>query len=309
MKYSIIVPVYKVEKYLAQCVDSILSQSFSDFELLLVDDGSPDRSGEICEEYQKQDVRVKVHHRENGGVSAARNFGLDMAKGDYIMFVDSDDWLEVDCLSMCNSLMTEYNLDLLQFSNKRVNDRGETLYITQNESDVVAASEYVSANRLSVCVGGTVFSSNIIKSKKLRFDEGLKLGEDQLFMFRYANGCHRCMRIKDLFYCYRYNMESACVVSNPKDCVCSIRAFQSFELRNLYEEYVQNSILRYFLYPILKTRYLSLKEVWHMLKNESFSSLHRPFRKFEKPFFMLYRYSRFLGLAYLYYVAPQFIKK
>ena len=309
MRYSIIVPVYKAEKYIAQCVDSILSQSLSDFELILVDDGSPDRSGEICEAYQKRDVRVKVYHKENGGVSAARNFGLDMAQGEYVMFVDSDDWLDAECLSTCASLVEKYKLDLLQFNCKRVNDRGEILYTSQGESELVTASEYVSANRLSVCVGGTVFCSNIIKSKNLRFDEGLKLGEDQLFMFRYTNVCHRCMRINALFYCYRYNIESASVTSNPTDCECSIKAFQSFELRDLYEEYVQNSILRYFLYPILKTRYLSLTEVWHMLKNESFSSLHRPFRKFEEPFFLIYRYSRFLGLAYLYYVGPKFIKK
>lgn len=309
MKYSIIVPIYKAEKYLNQCVESILTQSFSDFELLLVDDGSPDRSGEICEEYQKRDARVKVYHKENGGVSAARNFGLDMAQGEYVMFVDSDDWLEADCLNTCASLMAEFNLDLLQFSCKRVTDRGKTLYTSQEESDVLPAAEYVSANRLSVCVGGTVFCSSIIKSRNLRFDVGLKLGEDQLFMFRYTNSCHRCKHIKTLFYCYRYNTESASVISSPKDCVCSIHAFQSFELRNLYEEYVQNSILRYFLYPILNTRYLSLKEVWHILKNESFSSLHRPFRKFEEPFFLIYRYSRFLGLAYLYYVGPKFIKK
>ena len=93
-KISVIVPVYKAEKYLPQCVESILGQTFSDLELLLIDDGSPDRSGAMCDEYARQDPRVRVIHKENGGVSTARNAGLDAAAGDYITFVDSDDYID-----------------------------------------------------------------------------------------------------------------------------------------------------------------------------------------------------------------------
>ena len=95
---SVIVPVYKVEEYLPQCIDSILAQTFTDFELLLVDDGSPDRCGEICEEYAGKDTRIRVFHQQNSGVSAARNIGLQHAKGTYIVFVDSDDWVSTDYL-------------------------------------------------------------------------------------------------------------------------------------------------------------------------------------------------------------------
>ena len=84
---SIIIPVYKVEKYLARCVDSVLSQTFSDFELILVDDGSPDKSPELCDEYAKKDSRVKVIHKKNGGLSSARNAGLEVCKGEYIFFI------------------------------------------------------------------------------------------------------------------------------------------------------------------------------------------------------------------------------
>ena len=93
---SVIVPVYKVEPYLRQCVESILNQTYSDLEVLLIDDGSPDRCGEICDEYEKKDIRVRVFRTENRGVSAARNLGLREAKGDLIGFVDSDDWIEAD---------------------------------------------------------------------------------------------------------------------------------------------------------------------------------------------------------------------
>lgn len=99
-KISIIVPVYEVEPYIHKCVDSILAQTFTDFELILVDDGSPDNCGEICDEYEENDSRIRVIHKENGGPSSARNAGLNIAKGDYIGFVDSDDWIETDMYEM-----------------------------------------------------------------------------------------------------------------------------------------------------------------------------------------------------------------
>ena len=90
-KISVIVPVYKVEKYINQCIDSILAQTFSDFELILVDDGSPDKCGEICDEYANKDPRIHVIHQENAGQGKARNVGMDQAVGKYIIFLDSDD--------------------------------------------------------------------------------------------------------------------------------------------------------------------------------------------------------------------------
>ena len=93
MVFSVVVPVYNVEKYLRECVDSILAQSFEDFELILVDDGSKDSSGAICDEYAQQDARVKVIHKENGGQSTARNLGIEAAKGEFAIFLDSDDMI------------------------------------------------------------------------------------------------------------------------------------------------------------------------------------------------------------------------
>ncbi len=95
-RISIIVPVYNVEKYLKKCVDSILGQTFTDFELLLIDDGSTDNSGSICDELAKTDNRIKVIHKENGGLSDARNIGIEVAKGDFIGFIDSDDYIDED---------------------------------------------------------------------------------------------------------------------------------------------------------------------------------------------------------------------
>lgn len=109
---SIIVPVYNVEKYLNKCVDSILKQTFGDFELILVDDGSPDNSGAICDQYAEEDSRVKVIHKENGGLSDARNAGIEIAKGNYIGFVDSDDYIDKNMYKQLYDSLTKNDVDL-----------------------------------------------------------------------------------------------------------------------------------------------------------------------------------------------------
>ena len=101
MLVSVIVPVYKAEKWLHRCVDSILAQTMTDFELLLIDDGSPDKSGEICDEYAAKDNHIRVFHKENGGGSSVRNLGLDNAQGEWISFIDADDWVEKDYCLEC----------------------------------------------------------------------------------------------------------------------------------------------------------------------------------------------------------------
>ena len=126
MKLSVIVPVYNVEKYLHKCVASLLKQDLfpEDYEIILVDDGSPDRCGEICEEYALNHSNIKVVHRDNGGLSAARNSGIDIAQGKYLQFVDSDDYLEPNVLGGLIRKMESEELDMLRFDYKNVNEEG-----------------------------------------------------------------------------------------------------------------------------------------------------------------------------------------
>ena len=112
---SIIVPVYKAEKYLRQCVDSIIAQSFTDWECILVDDGSPDRSGAICDEYAQTEARIRVIHKENGGVSSARNVALERIAGEWLTFVDSDDCLYPNALKRWVEVAEQNNLYLIQW--------------------------------------------------------------------------------------------------------------------------------------------------------------------------------------------------
>ena len=113
LKISIIVPVYKVEKYLCQCIDSIIKQTYSNLEILLIDDGSPDRCPKICDEYGCKDERVKVIHKKNGGLASARNAGLNIATGDLISFVDSDDWIDESMYQQMLEMKFEKNADIV----------------------------------------------------------------------------------------------------------------------------------------------------------------------------------------------------
>lgn len=134
-KISVIVPVYKAEAYLHRCVDSILAQTFQDFEVLLVDDGSPDRSGEICDEYARKDKRVRVFHKENGGVSSARQCGMDHARGEYTIHADPDDWVDPTMLEELYQKAKEEDADMVicDFYEERKN---KTIYVRQQPSSL-----------------------------------------------------------------------------------------------------------------------------------------------------------------------------
>ena len=142
---SVIVPVYKVEAYLGRCVDSILAQTHRDLEVILVDDGSPDRCGAICDEYAEKDPRVCVIHKENGGLSSARNAGIDIAKGEYLEFVDSDDWIEPDAVESLLSAALQHQVDLVIGGRWDVKEKtGEkTVGLCPERTETVPAEEAV----------------------------------------------------------------------------------------------------------------------------------------------------------------------
>ena len=202
-KISVIVPVYNAEKYLCRCIDSILSQTFTDFELLLINDGSKDGSDAICDEYAAKDNRVRVFHKENGGVSSARNLGLDNAKGEWITFVDSDDFIPSDSLkSLSNNNSEDLIIGEFQYSN------GENLFgLRWNDNSVERNdfSEFLSLNidtsffRAPWC---KLFKNKIITECDLRFDVSLMLGEDTIFVNTYLLYCNSIRICKQ--YCYNY---------------------------------------------------------------------------------------------------------
>ena len=207
-KVSVIVPIYKAELYIRRCIDSILLQTYKDFELILVDDGSPDKSGEICEEYAIKDNRVRVFHKINGGVSSARNLALDNAIGDFIMFVDSDDWIASDCLELCIKEIHDKELDALQFGYVMVWDNRKS-YIIKNGTSILSGEDYIRNNIYNVSVWGGIYKIDIVKNNNLRFNEYIKYAEDQLFILSFLKNAERIMYKEVVLYYYYQNPESA----------------------------------------------------------------------------------------------------
>ena len=149
-KISVVVPVYNVEKYLSVCINSVLSQTFTDFELILVDDGSTDKGGDICDEYEKKDNRIRVIHQKNQGVSAARNAGIDLSIGEYLIFIDSDDTIDKNCLSILYKNLIIENADISLCAYKKIYNNGKTFSINDSNSNDNLSSIYVYTNRQAI---------------------------------------------------------------------------------------------------------------------------------------------------------------
>lgn len=185
---SIIIPVYNVEKYLPKCIDSILSQTYTDWELILIDDGSIDQSAKICDEYTYKDKRIKVTHKKNEGVSKARNIGITLAQGEYICFVDSDDWIESTYLEdfkvkeqQCDFYVSGALYDTYNkvYSYKKYKEK---FCINQVE----IRDEFFEQDLLSNGYPwGKLYKSQIIKDNNIKFNENLTINEDHIFVFQY----------------------------------------------------------------------------------------------------------------------------
>ncbi|WP_321518061.1 glycosyltransferase family 2 protein [uncultured Bacteroides sp.] len=271
-KISVIVPVYNSEPYLHKCIKSILSQTFSDLELLLINDGSSDSSGSICDDFEKIDNRIRVFHKRNEGVSSARNLGLDVAIGEWICFVDSDDWIESDCLEISSEYIIKDKLDCLQFSFKHIDEYGNVLRLEFNETPVMNLNDYVSSGSFCYRAGGSIIRKSIIDDKNIRFIEGLKLGEDQLFILTVIANSKKMRRIKNTFYCYFFNNSSATKNVRFKDLCKTILCFNSFCYKIIFQRHVEEMILAHSslslrlmecnvveLYKILRTINLTTK--------------------------------------------------
>jgi glycosyltransferase involved in cell wall biosynthesis len=248
---SIIVPVYNAETTLQKCIDSIINQKYKDYELILVDDGSTDNSKSICDSYAQKDDRILVIHQENKGVSAARNAGLDIAKGHWISFVDSDDYIEP------NFYQCDFNddVDLILFCIKDLDVANNSVRQSVNYSQSIQIEGSALKSFIDKYIDTIIFRAPWAKLFKkeligsLRFCEDMKVAEDAFFVLDYLSHVHKIAQIRSGSYVFRMPLQSAaCKYATPLNKVI-------FSLNNLLSVYkkVENRfhIRRYGFYSYL----------------------------------------------------------
>lgn len=199
---SVIIPVYNVEDYLERCLKTVVNQSYSDLEIILVDDGSIDNSGTLCDKFAMKDSRIKVIHKKNGGLSSARNAGIDIATGEYIAFVDSDDWIDLTTYEKMYVVAKQYDTDLviadyvIAKEEKEVNNPN-LISEQMNKRQLFEMFFRVSDYSIHYCAWDKLYKTEILK--RIRFTEGI-LFEDIDFIFKFINLCESAVRINQIFY-------------------------------------------------------------------------------------------------------------
>lgn len=213
---SVIIPVYNVEKYLRQCVDSVLAQTYQNIEIILVDDGSTDNSGEICEDYTSKDKRIKVIHQKNAGLSEARNRGFNSANGEYVYFLDSDDWIKAETLYALAQKAYHDNADIIFFDSMCFEDSEKGYQIPQR---YIRKHEYSTNKGLTVfeqmqtykefhsAVPLLFFRKTFLVESGIQFYPGI-LYEDMLFTFEVLTKANKVAQCKEPFYQRRYRNQS-----------------------------------------------------------------------------------------------------
>lgn len=215
-KISIIVPIFNIENYLSVCIESIINQTFKDIEIILVNDGSSDCSGEICNKYSKLDNRIKVFHKENGGLSDARNFGIKHSNGDFIMFVDGDDIIDKKMCQILYELCIENEADIVscdfksfreeyELTNSYINQRNIKIY----ENNIIQANYKGELN--SICAWNKIYKSSMFKD--VVFPKG-RIYEDVSIMYKLYLKCNRLVETNEQLYYYRRGHES--ITNNSK---------------------------------------------------------------------------------------------
>ena len=243
-KISIIIPVYKVEKYLDKCIESVVNQTYSNLEIILVDDGSPDNCPKICENWQKKDKRIVVIHKQNGGLSDARNFGLDKATGDFIMFLDSDDYVNVNICKELLALLKKYNADIAMCQAKYIyedeqSQDGNKVHLEENTEKEFTKNQLFklaisSEIPLFMTAWGKLYKKHIFES--LRYDVG-KIHEDEFILHKIIAQTDKLVYTTKKMYYYLQRSNSIMGTKTSKSYQHSLEA-----LTNRIDYYIKNGI-------------------------------------------------------------------
>lgn len=208
---SVIVPIYNVENYLGKCIDSIINQTYRNLEIILVDDGSPDNCGEICDQYASQDIRIRVIHKTNGGLSDARNAGMRIMNGEFLMFVDSDDWLQDNCVEILYEIQKKYKADLVIGGVQKIEDiTGNILWATKNLSPLEYEYKSNEEAMKDMFINGCASWARLYKKsihEGILFPKG-EINEDEAIVLEILNRCEKVVKTNRVIYNYRFRTES-----------------------------------------------------------------------------------------------------
>jgi glycosyltransferase involved in cell wall biosynthesis len=280
--FSVIVAVCNIDKYIDQCLSSLCNQTYKNLEIIIVDDGSKDRSAYICDSWAKQDKRIKIVHKVNGGLSSARNVGLKVATGDYISYVDGDDWLDLNCFQkLSNYLSVIGDVDILSFSAKKYYRENYTEAIEFNfpEQKVVLGSIFFEQSAFQVPAWIRIYRKKFLENVNLEFLEG-HLHEDISYTIPLTYMADKVAYLNDPLYFYRMNRDGSIMnevkeqnVNNFIYALCFTYKFikDNGKLTNNFEKFVRNSFYKSCLthlttYRILR-RNMVFNDVHGMVKH------------------------------------------
>jgi glycosyltransferase involved in cell wall biosynthesis len=309
---SIIIPVYNVENYIRECLDSVLSQTFTDYECILVDDGSPDNCPLICDEYAAKDSRVVVIHQKNAGVSAARNAGLDIARGEWIGFVDSDDWCDYDMFRFLYENAINHKVDVSVcgvnvFKDGVISRRDKKLYdamFTSREAISLMFDRESSFGGFSV---NKLFKKQLIDRDRLRYDESIKYMEDLLFFYHLFKIANSIYYSSQPYYYYRQIETSVTNQTSFTPAVCTaIRVLDHMHEKEQDLEIQEKIFISkiYFIYNICVGCILKGKKDKEFLSNVCILK-KQIFKKSSLTF--VFR-CKIIVLAYFNWVIPFYLK-
>ena len=204
---TIIIPIYNAEKFVDKCLKSVIAQSYQNIEIILINDGSEDYSKQKCDSWAKKDRRISVIHKKNAGVSSARNTGIDIAKGQYIYFVDSDDWLPNDSIEEMIRYIVSSNADFCCGSIERVGVFSKTSQTVKtilefHSDDLEKMLRFLEYIESCPSPWGKMYRTDIIRTNSIKFVEGIAYGEDSIFLWTYLEKCHKIVAIPNIVYCY-----------------------------------------------------------------------------------------------------------
>lgn len=222
IKFSIIIPVYNVKKYLSQCLDSVINQTYPHIEIICVNDGSTDSSLQILEEYAKKDNRIKIINQENQGVSVARNNGIDIVTGDYVLFVDADDWIDLETCKTLSIELTNQHVNIIVFNHNVVTHKS------------VRPAKALSSNKFALWAA--CYKASIIKDNNINFPENIKFSEDHVFKYNYLYYVKDIKYIDKYLYFYNLTNENSATKNYAKIINGDIEAYNLLIKNDFYKE-------------------------------------------------------------------------